>query len=126
MSGTTEDRGERDERTDIERVCDRLIAGILASDVDRENLESAKLDACGEFSSPRVPKNAEIRPTPARTGSVSTVPAGRPASSAPHSRTRERNLPQPVVSRPTTTRTRRSGSVLTSCVISVTLLKRPN
>jgi elongator complex protein 3 len=60
VSGTTDDRAESEERTAVERVCDRLIAGILDGDVDRDNLESAKLDACGEFSSPRVPKNADI------------------------------------------------------------------
>ncbi|WP_411966742.1 tRNA uridine(34) 5-carboxymethylaminomethyl modification radical SAM/GNAT enzyme Elp3 [Haloferax sp. YSSS75] len=44
----------------FERTCEALVERILAGDVDRDDLESAKLDACSEHSSPKVPKNTEI------------------------------------------------------------------
>jgi len=44
----------------FERVCESLVADILAGDIDRENLETAKMDACREYSSPKVPKNTEL------------------------------------------------------------------
>jgi elongator complex protein 3 len=44
----------------FERVCTSLVADILAGDIDRENLETAKMDACREHSSPKVPKNTEL------------------------------------------------------------------
>ncbi len=44
----------------FERVCETLVQAILAGDVDRENLEAAKMDVCGEFSSPKVPQNTDL------------------------------------------------------------------
>ncbi|WP_074794814.1 tRNA uridine(34) 5-carboxymethylaminomethyl modification radical SAM/GNAT enzyme Elp3 [Haloferax larsenii] len=44
----------------FERTCEALVERILAGEIDRDDLESAKLDACSEHSSPKVPKNAEI------------------------------------------------------------------
>ncbi|MFW5964699.1 MAG: tRNA uridine(34) 5-carboxymethylaminomethyl modification radical SAM/GNAT enzyme Elp3, partial [Natronomonas sp.] len=44
----------------FERVCESLVADILTGDIDRENLETAKMDACREYSSPKVPKNTEL------------------------------------------------------------------
>ncbi|WP_254534985.1 tRNA uridine(34) 5-carboxymethylaminomethyl modification radical SAM/GNAT enzyme Elp3 [Halomarina litorea] len=44
----------------FERVCEALVERILAGEVDREDLESAKLDVCSEFSAPKVPKNSEL------------------------------------------------------------------
>ncbi|KTG27208.1 radical SAM protein [Haloferax profundi] len=44
----------------FERTCEALVERILAGEVDRDDLESAKLDACSEHSSPKVPKNTEI------------------------------------------------------------------
>ncbi len=41
-------------------ACEALVDRILDGDVDRDGLESAKLEACSEFSSPKVPKNTEI------------------------------------------------------------------
>ena len=41
-------------------ACRSLVDRILAGEVDREDLESAKLEACSEFSSPKVPKNTAI------------------------------------------------------------------
>ena len=59
MSGTTGDEASEDASA-VDRVCRRLIEGILAGEIDRDSLESAKLDACGEFSAPRVPKNTDV------------------------------------------------------------------
>ncbi|ELZ35001.1 histone acetyltransferase, elp3 family protein [Halogeometricum pallidum JCM 14848] len=42
------------------RTCETLVERILDGEVGRDDLESAKLDACSEHSSPKVPKNAEI------------------------------------------------------------------
>ncbi|MFQ3320554.1 MAG: elongator complex protein 3 [Natronomonas sp.] len=44
----------------FERVCESLVEDILAGDIDRDDLESAKMDACREYSSPKVPKNTEL------------------------------------------------------------------
>jgi len=42
------------------RTCEHLVDRILAGEIERDDLERAKLDACSEFSSPKVPKNTEI------------------------------------------------------------------
>jgi elongator complex protein 3 len=42
------------------RTCRTLIDRILDGEVGREDLESAKLEACSTYSSPKVPKNTEI------------------------------------------------------------------
>ena len=44
----------------FERVCESLVEAILAGEVDRDDLEAAKMDACREFSAPKVPKNTEL------------------------------------------------------------------
>jgi elongator complex protein 3 len=44
----------------FERVCEELIERILAGDVDRGEVEDAKLDVCSQYSSPKVPKNSEL------------------------------------------------------------------
>jgi elongator complex protein 3 len=44
----------------FERVCAELVERILEGDVDRENLEAAKTEVCGEHSAPKVPKNSEL------------------------------------------------------------------
>jgi elongator complex protein 3 len=41
-------------------VCETIVDRILAGDLDRDDVESAKLDACSEHSAPKVPKNSEI------------------------------------------------------------------
>ena len=43
------------------RTCRLLAERIVAGEIEREELESAKLEACSRFSSPKVPTNAEIR-----------------------------------------------------------------
>ncbi len=57
MSTETPDATETEA---FEQVCEELIDRILAGDVERDDVESAKLDACSEFSAPKVPKNSEI------------------------------------------------------------------
>jgi elongator complex protein 3 len=54
--------GESDptETEAFRRTCEDLVQRILEGDVGRDDLESAKLDACSTHSSPKVPKNAEI------------------------------------------------------------------
>ena len=42
------------------QVCNELVERILAGEVDRENLESAKLDVCSAHSASSVPKNTEL------------------------------------------------------------------
>ncbi|MEZ3165522.1 tRNA uridine(34) 5-carboxymethylaminomethyl modification radical SAM/GNAT enzyme Elp3 [Halorubrum sp. RMP-47] len=42
------------------RTCERLVERILDGEIERDDLERAKLDACSEFGSPKVPKNTEI------------------------------------------------------------------
>jgi elongator complex protein 3 len=42
------------------KTCEALVDQILAGDIDRDDLEAAKLDACSTFSASRVPKNTDI------------------------------------------------------------------
>ncbi|MGM0606410.1 MAG: tRNA uridine(34) 5-carboxymethylaminomethyl modification radical SAM/GNAT enzyme Elp3 [Halobacteriota archaeon] len=42
------------------KACTSLVEGILAGEVDRDDLESAKLDACAAHGSPKVPKNTDL------------------------------------------------------------------
>ncbi|WP_251328586.1 tRNA uridine(34) 5-carboxymethylaminomethyl modification radical SAM/GNAT enzyme Elp3 [Haloplanus pelagicus] len=44
----------------FDRVCEDLVERILDGDLDRDGLESAKLDACSEHGASKVPKNAHI------------------------------------------------------------------
>ena len=57
MSTETPDATETEA---FERVCEELIERILAGDVERDDLESEKLDVCSKFSAPKVPKNSEL------------------------------------------------------------------
>ncbi len=41
-------------------ACESIVEEILTGEIDRDDLESAKLSACSEFSSPKVPKNTEL------------------------------------------------------------------
>ncbi|WP_254863396.1 tRNA uridine(34) 5-carboxymethylaminomethyl modification radical SAM/GNAT enzyme Elp3 [Halovivax gelatinilyticus] len=42
------------------RVCATLVERILSGEIEREDVESAKLEACSEHSAPKVPKNSEL------------------------------------------------------------------
>jgi len=44
----------------FERVCEELVSRILEEDLGRDDLESAKTEVCGTYSSPKVPKNSEL------------------------------------------------------------------
>ncbi|WP_162224468.1 tRNA uridine(34) 5-carboxymethylaminomethyl modification radical SAM/GNAT enzyme Elp3 [Halorussus amylolyticus] len=57
MSTETPDATETEA---FERVCEELVERILAGDVERDDLESEKLEVCSEFSAPKVPKNSEL------------------------------------------------------------------
>ena len=41
-------------------VCEDLVDRILAGELERDDVESAKLAACSEHAAPKVPKNSEI------------------------------------------------------------------
>ena len=51
---------ETDHGEAFERVCADLVDRILDGEVGRDDLESAKLDACSEHSAAKVPKNTHI------------------------------------------------------------------
>ncbi|SIR23860.1 elongator complex protein 3 [Haladaptatus litoreus] len=57
MSTETPDATETEA---FEQVCEALVERILAGDIERDDVESAKLQACSEFSAAKVPKNSEI------------------------------------------------------------------
>ncbi|WP_266078029.1 tRNA uridine(34) 5-carboxymethylaminomethyl modification radical SAM/GNAT enzyme Elp3 [Haladaptatus caseinilyticus] len=57
MSTETPDATESEA---FEQVCEALVERILAGDIERDDVESAKLQACSEFSAAKVPKNSEI------------------------------------------------------------------
>ena len=44
----------------FERACEAVVDRILAGEIDREDVESAKLEACSAHSAPKVPKNSEL------------------------------------------------------------------
>jgi elongator complex protein 3 len=44
----------------FKRACEELVERILSGEVEREDVESAKLEVCGEHSAPKVPTNAEL------------------------------------------------------------------
>jgi len=44
----------------FEQVCEELVDRILAGDLERDDVESAKMKVCSKYSSPKVPKNSEI------------------------------------------------------------------
>ena len=44
----------------IDRVCQELVDRILAGEIDRDEVESAKMEVCSKYSSPRVPKNSTL------------------------------------------------------------------
>ena len=52
--------GDPTESEAFEQVCEELVDRILAGDLEREDVESAKMKVCSKYSSPKVPKNSEI------------------------------------------------------------------
>ncbi|MFB6301877.1 MAG: tRNA uridine(34) 5-carboxymethylaminomethyl modification radical SAM/GNAT enzyme Elp3 [Haloferacaceae archaeon] len=60
MSGTSGTDPDPDADDAFDRVCETLVERILAGEVERDDLESAKLAACREHSAPKVPKNTDL------------------------------------------------------------------
>ena len=63
MSTDSTDESATDGSTEtgaFERVCAELVERILAGEIGREDLEAAKTEVCGTYSSPKVPKNSEL------------------------------------------------------------------
>ncbi|PSP94333.1 tRNA uridine(34) 5-carboxymethylaminomethyl modification radical SAM/GNAT enzyme Elp3 [Halobacteriales archaeon QS_4_62_28] len=52
--------GDPTETEAFEQVCSELVDRILAGELERDDVESAKLTVCSKYSSPKVPKNSEI------------------------------------------------------------------
>jgi len=44
----------------FEQVCQELIDRILAGEIERDDIEAAKKEVCGKYSSPKVPQNSEL------------------------------------------------------------------
>ncbi|MCU4925707.1 tRNA uridine(34) 5-carboxymethylaminomethyl modification radical SAM/GNAT enzyme Elp3 [Halobacteria archaeon AArc-dxtr1] len=44
----------------FEAVCETIVERILAGEIERDEVEKAKLEACSEHSAPKVPKNSEL------------------------------------------------------------------
>jgi elongator complex protein 3 len=44
----------------FEQVCEHVVSRILAGEVEKDDVESAKMAACREHSAPKVPKNSEL------------------------------------------------------------------
>ncbi|WP_380675148.1 tRNA uridine(34) 5-carboxymethylaminomethyl modification radical SAM/GNAT enzyme Elp3 [Salinigranum sp. GCM10025319] len=66
MTGTAEgtvdaaDEPAPEETEAFRRTCETLVERILDGEIDADSLESAKLEACSEHSSPKVPKNTDL------------------------------------------------------------------
>jgi len=48
------------ESTALEAVCETLVERILEGEIERDEVEKAKLAACSEHAAPKVPKNSEL------------------------------------------------------------------
>ncbi|USZ71812.1 tRNA uridine(34) 5-carboxymethylaminomethyl modification radical SAM/GNAT enzyme Elp3 [Natronosalvus halobius] len=57
MSTETPDPTDTDA---FERACEALVERLLEGDIEREEVEKAKLEVCSDHSSPKVPKNSEL------------------------------------------------------------------
>ncbi len=44
----------------FERACEEIVGRILDGEIEREDVESAKLEACSTHSAPKVPKHSEL------------------------------------------------------------------
>lgn len=68
----------------FDRVCDELLEGIMAGEIDADTLESAKVDVCGKYGSPKVPKNTDLldRAPPERRDELEAVLGRKPVRTA--------------------------------------------
>jgi len=48
------------ESTAFRRACEAVVEGILAGEIERDDVEAAKRAACAEHDAPKVPKNSAI------------------------------------------------------------------
>lgn len=48
------------DQSDFETVCSQLAREVLAGEIDKESLESRKMELCGEYGLAKMPKNSEI------------------------------------------------------------------
>ena len=53
-------RSEATSEDSFEATCRALVEKIVSGEIDRDDLEAAKLDVCGTYESPKVPTNPEI------------------------------------------------------------------
>jgi elongator complex protein 3 len=70
MSTETPDTGETESGTDADsesdepeaylKACAELVERILAGEIERDEVERAKKDVCGKYSSPKVPRNSDL------------------------------------------------------------------
>ncbi|AEH37047.1 tRNA uridine(34) 5-carboxymethylaminomethyl modification radical SAM/GNAT enzyme Elp3 [Halopiger xanaduensis] len=60
MSTETPDSDDPTETEAFRQVCETLVDRILAGEIERDEVEKAKLEACSEHSAPKVPKNSEL------------------------------------------------------------------
>jgi elongator complex protein 3 len=60
MSADTEGEADSEAETPFEAVCRHLAERVLDGDLDREDVEAAKTEACSEFGAAKVPKHADI------------------------------------------------------------------
>jgi elongator complex protein 3 len=44
----------------FEAVCEELVEGILAGEIERDGLEAAKKEVCGKHSASKVPRNSDL------------------------------------------------------------------
>jgi len=44
----------------FEQACEELVERVLAGDLERDDVESAKLDVCSKYSASKVPKHTEL------------------------------------------------------------------
>ncbi len=44
----------------FEQACSELVERILDGDIERDEVEAAKKEVCGKYSSPKVPQNSEL------------------------------------------------------------------
>ncbi|MFB6297337.1 MAG: tRNA uridine(34) 5-carboxymethylaminomethyl modification radical SAM/GNAT enzyme Elp3 [Salinirussus sp.] len=68
----------------FEQVCEELVGRILAGELDRESLEAAKTEVCGEYASPEVPRNSDLleRAPEGRRDEVAEVVQRKPVRTA--------------------------------------------
>jgi len=62
MSTDSTDTGDGDpaESDAFERACAELVDRILAGEIERDDVESAKKEVCGKYSAPKVPRNSDL------------------------------------------------------------------